>query len=121
MAKQEHVYEIDLTKRPRPPMRVTIQMDGQDIVLDVTEPRKALSDEMDDFLLATKIEDKTEQEREISDRLWTLIAHVLSNNEQGITITEEFAKEELTSTQCWDIYMLYYGFIANILDKIEKK
>lgn len=102
-------------------MRVTMQMDGQDIVLDVTEPRKALSDEMDDFLLATKIEDKTEQEREISDRLWTLIAHVLSNNEQGITITEEFAKEELTSTQCWNIYMLYCGFIANILDKIEKK
>lgn len=121
MAKQEHVYELNLTKRPRPPMRVTMQMDCQDIVLDVTEPRKALNDEMDEFLISMKTEDETEREREISDRLWTLVAHILSNNEQGVEVTEQFAKEELSANQCWDIYTLYCGFVANILAKIDQK
>lgn len=102
-------------------MRVTMQMDGSDLVLDVTEPRKALNDEMDEFLISMKTEDETEREREISDRLWTLVAHILSNNTQGVEITEEFARSELSSNQCWDIYTMYCGFVANILAKIEKK
>lgn len=121
MLSVKNVYEINLTKRRREPMHVTIELEkGTAQVLDVLEPKKRLVDEMDALneLIRSKSED---DKKELSSALWQFIAHMLSNNTQGIEISVQFAEEEIDVDTCWELYGLYVAYISGLGDELAKK
>lgn len=82
---------LDLSRPDRVFFNATVRLGGEEVVLSVTEPRKALADLLD--------------ARE-GDR-YALAAAVLSCNAQGVEVTPEQAEGALTEEGCVRVLRAY--------------